>query len=350
MNSGTITNQLLDAVQVIVDDAVQKAKFDRTVQAVVAKCISASQGKYSIKYQGGYFNAYSQDPDITYSPNTQVYVLIPDNDMNAIKTILGTVDRLGQNFIIENNNAAIYEYVGNNVCSDSVESPYGLHSYLVTDGIVLYEDGQSSSSDTFNIDTNAANIYLKNSNYLIIGANIRAVLPAEHRNHGNYGIKYTLTFEDPDLEQDIDRVFVLDINSMLGDPYNQPAVLRQHAEFKIDPSTFKKIKKIELFSKDFVATDDDTKPADIFISNIELIGANLLTSNEDGYTLSIVTNQGSYFNQSDSALATKRLEAKIYKNKKIQNNTPGEVAYYWFKENGSIYSNSIKYVSYGGNG
>ena len=346
MNSGTITNQLLDAVQVIVEDAVNKAEYDKTVQAIIAQCISATQGKYSVKYLGGYFEAFAQDPNTVYTPDTQVYVLIPGNNMSKTKTILGTVDKLGQDFIDENNNI-VYEYNGNNICLNSATVPYELHSYLVTDGITLYEDGQTLPTN-FTIDPVAANFYLNNSDYLMIAANIKAVIPQGNRGHGNYGIKYTITFTDSTSGEDVDREFILDINNMLGNPLNQPVVMRQSAEFKIDPHTYKKIKKIELFSKDFVITSNSSKPADIFISDLELLGINLLLPDgENGYAMSIITDSGAYF---DENITEKRLEAKIYKNNRIQNNAPDEVAYYWFKENGSIYSDNEKYVSYGGNG
>lgn len=294
MNSGTITNQLLDAVQVIVEDAVNKAEYDKTVQAIIAQCISATQGKYSVKYLGGYFEAFAQNPDIIYTPGTQVYVLIPGNNMSKTKTILGTVDKLGQDFIDENNNI-VYEYNGNNICLNSATAPYELHSYLVTDGIILYEDGQTLPTN-FTIDPVAANFYLNNSDYLSIAANIKAVIPQGNRGHGDYGIKYTMTFTDPTSGEDVDREFILDINNMLGNPLNQPVTMRQCAEFKIDPHTYKKIKKIELFSKDFVTVSDSSKPADIFISDLELLGINLLLPDgENGYVMSIVTDSGAYF-------------------------------------------------------
>lgn len=349
MNSGTITNQLLDAVQVLVDDAVKRAEFDRTVQAVVAKCVSSTKGKYSVKYQGGYFYAYAQDPNVTYSPDTQVYVLIPGNDMSKIKTIIGTVDKLGQDFITAEENS-FYEYIGNNVCSTTVEDYlYKLDSYLVTDGKVLYDSENNILDEHFNIDLEAANLYLKNSDYLVMAANFRTNLPLEHRSKGNYGLKYTLTFEDSLTGEEVDREYILDINSMSGTPYNQPVAIRQHIEFEIDGESFKKIKKIEIFSKDFVSTNG-VNPAqyDIFISNIELLGAILLSPDEnDGYVLSLATKQGTIFYENDLDTATRRIEAEIYKNKELQKVTSEDVAYYWFKENGSIYIGNPKYVKYG---
>lgn len=348
MNSGTITNQLLDAVQVLVDDAVKNATFDRTVQAIIVKCVSAAQGKYTVKYQGGYFYAYAQDPDITYTPDMQVYVLIPGNDMNKTKTILGTVDKLGENFVsIEE--ASVFKYIGNNICSDDEEALYGLHSYLVTDNIVLYEYGEPSSY-SFNINIDATNLYLKNSDYLIIAAKFRTNLPPENRVKGNYGLKYTLTFDDPLTGTEVDRPYILDINNMLGMPYNQPVAMRQSAKFRIDKENFKKIKKIELFSEGFVTVEDSSKPVDIFVSDIETMGAVLLPADtSSGYVLNLVTKQGIYFDENDSDSATRLIEAEIYKNRKIQQVSTEDVAYYWFKANNTIYMGDERYSPYGGN-
>lgn len=348
MNSGTITNQLLDAVQVLVDDAVKNATFDRTVQAIIVKCVSAAQGKYTVKYQGGYFYAYAQDPDITYTPDMQVYVLIPGNDMNKTKTILGTVDKLGENFVSVEE-ASVFKYIGNNICSDDEEALYGLHSYLVTDNIVLYEYGEPSSY-SFNINIDATNLYLKNSDYLIIAAKFRTNLPPENRVKGNYGLKYTLTFDDPLTGTEVDRSYILDINNMLGMPYNQPVAMRQSAKFRIDKENFKKIKKIELFSEGFVTVEDSSKPVDIFVSDIETMGAVLLPADtSSGYVLNLVTKQGIYFDENDSDSATRLIEAEIYKNRKIQQVSTEDVAYYWFKANNTIYMGDERYSPYGGN-
>lgn len=396
MNSGTITNQLLDAVQVLVDDAVKKAGYDRTVQAVIAKCVSATKGQYSVKYQGGYFYAYSQDPTATYTPETQVYVLIPGNDMNRTKTILGTVDKLGEDFI-KNTESSVFGDVGNNICSDSEDTLYELHSYYVTDNIILYNLNYPITTDiqfannknyykcvnyeyillqpgvdytvgssipteyqvyekseykknSFNIDADAANLYLKNSDYLIIAAKFRTNLPMEHRAYGNYGLKYTLTFIDSLTGEPVDRPYVLDINNMVGQPYAQAVAIRQVVmpPYEIQSENFLRIKKIELFSQGFTTVTDLSKPADIFVSDVELNGALLLPVDEaTGLVLSLVTKQGIYFKESDALSATRRIEAELYKDGEKQDITTEDVNYYWFKEDGTVYGGGPGYMRYG---
>lgn len=356
MNSGTITDQLLDAVQVLVDDAVNKAEYDKTVQAVIAQCVSVTKGQYSVKYQGGYFYAYSQDPDIIYSPETQVYVLIPGNDMSRTKTILGTVDKLGDNFIYKEEIASVYENTGSNICSIESGTEFELHSYRATDGIILYEKGNDTDdvfAEGFNLDIDAAEMFLKKSNSLMIAANFRTALALEHRVKGNYGLKCILTFEDPITgTSEVDREYILDINSMNGDPYIQISSLKQSKVEPIDSINFKYIKKIELFSKDFETTTVESKQdiADIFASNIEIMGVNEAQEDEKtGYILNLSMSPRGYFNSSDGDTIIKT-NASFFKKGLKQNLSSNDVVYYWFKEDASIEYNSNGYLSYGGRG
>lgn len=357
MNSGTITDQLLDAVQVLVDDAVNKAEYDKTVQAVIAQCVSVTKGQYTVKYQGGYFYAYSQDPDIIYSPETQVYVLIPGNDMSRTKTILGTVDKLGDNFTYKEEIASVYENTGSNICSTESGTEFELHSYRATDGIILYEKGNNTNdvfAEGFNLDIDAAEMFLKKSNSLMIAANFRTALALEHRVKGNYGLKCILTFEDPITgTSEVDREYVLDINSMNGDPYIQISSLKQSKIEPIDSINFKYIKKIELFSKDFETTTIESKQdiADIFASNIEIMGVNEAQEDEKtGYILNLGMSPRGYFNSSDGETAIIKTNASFFKKGLKQNLSSNDVVYYWFKEDASIEYNSNGYLSYGGRG
>lgn len=357
MNSGTITDQLLDAVQVLVDDAVNKAEYDKTVQAVIAQCVSVTKGQYTVKYQGGYFYAYSQDPDIIYSPETQVYVLIPGNDMSRTKTILGTVDKLGDNFTYKEEIASVYENTGSNICSTESGTEFELHSYKAIDGIILYEKGNNTNdvfAEGFNLDIDAAEMFLKKSDSLMIAANFRTALALEHRVKGNYGLKCILTFEDPITgTSEVDREYVLDINSMNGDPYIQISSLKQSKIEPIDSINFKYIKKIELFSKDFETTTIESKQdiADIFASNIEIMGVNEAQEDEKtGYILNLGMSPRGYFNSSDGDTAIIKTNASFFKKGLKQNLSSNDVVYYWFKEDASIEYNSNGYLSYGGRG
>ena len=107
--------QILDAIQTLVDNAIDNAKFDKTIKGIISKCVDEKNGKYVVIYQDSSFYAYSNDTTQIYNAGTQVYVLIPGNDMTQTKTILGSVNKLGSDYInsIEENNR--YDIIGNNI-------------------------------------------------------------------------------------------------------------------------------------------------------------------------------------------------------------------------------------------
>ena len=87
-------DKICEAISLMVDKAVSEANFDRTIQAIVQECSDASIGKYKVKYQDSAFYAYATSSDVTYTNGSNVYVLVPSNDMTRDKTILGTVTKL----------------------------------------------------------------------------------------------------------------------------------------------------------------------------------------------------------------------------------------------------------------
>ena len=45
---------ILDAIQILVDNAISKAGFDKTVQGTISKCVDEKNGKYVVIYQDKY--------------------------------------------------------------------------------------------------------------------------------------------------------------------------------------------------------------------------------------------------------------------------------------------------------
>ena len=84
MSNRNYETQILDAIQMVVDNAVSKASYDKTIQATISKCVDEAMGKYIVKYQNSSFYAYSYNRDVTYSNGTLVYVLVPGNDMGHL--------------------------------------------------------------------------------------------------------------------------------------------------------------------------------------------------------------------------------------------------------------------------
>ena len=84
----TYEEQICQAVDVIAQEKINSANFDRTIEARILSCEDSLTGKYRIKYQNSTFIAYSGDSATTYEEGTFVYVLIPGNDPEKDKLIL----------------------------------------------------------------------------------------------------------------------------------------------------------------------------------------------------------------------------------------------------------------------
>ena len=84
MRMQSIEEIICQTIDIIVNRAIEKAKFDRTILAQIIKKIEP--GKYRVKYMDGIFYAYSNNE---YLEGSNVYVLIPEGDFNKEKIIIG---------------------------------------------------------------------------------------------------------------------------------------------------------------------------------------------------------------------------------------------------------------------
>lgn len=91
-DSNYYADNILQAIQIIAQSNVSNANFDRTVRAEIKKCLDEKTGKYLISYQGIEQVAYAISPIFTYEKGWVVYVLIPSNNSQRVKTIINTLD------------------------------------------------------------------------------------------------------------------------------------------------------------------------------------------------------------------------------------------------------------------
>ena len=347
MNSGNYETQILETIQLLVDNAVSKANYDRTIQGTISRCVDATIGKYIVKYQDSSLYAYSSNTDITYPAGSSVYVLVPGNDMTKDKTILGTVDKLGPDYvsIVEGENG--YEVTGINVINNT-DAMFELCSYKNEDIKILYD--RDNNIDLVNLDTFGFESYIKKSNSIICGATFRTALPTEQKFRGDYGIGFSLDFIDNASGETITKTYIVNVDEMLGNPYNYTSASRQYGIFEVDGANFLSVKQIYIFEYDFPNIEEN-QANDIFISKVELSAANAL-ERETAATcaLTFVTPQGIYFDDNDLDTDTRTIEAQIRIKGNAIDNDSQLVKYYWFIENNSITSKSEKFNQYGGAG
>ena len=345
--SSSIEDALCEAIEYIVSNAVESAGYDRTIQATIVECTDATIGKYKVKYQDSSFYAYSQSTDVTYTSGSEVYVLIPNNDMSRDKTILGTTAKLGSNYATVAEGDEAYEVIGTN-CIESSET-FGLCSYL-SDMVEIIYDKEDSSKNQISLNLTAVETYLKQSESIICGATIKTDLPVEQQFRGNYGIIFELNFADNATGTTVTKNYVVDVNQMTGNPYNISRYTRQYGIFDIDSENFIDVNRIYLFVYDFPNKSTEM-PEDIFIKDIELSGANVLTEEElSSCALTFVTPQGIYFDDNDLDSATRSIQAEVRVKGKVVDVNSQSLTYYWFVENVGVSTKSEKYNKYGGAG
>ena len=339
-----IEQSICEAVDIIVDRAISRAGFDKTITALIVECIDEVAGKYKVKYQDSFYYATS-DSSVTYNVNSEVYILIPNGDFSKDKKIIGTVKALGTNYVSLIEGDEGYEYIGTNVIDE--HEKVLLCSYNENTSILLYD--ADAQTQLLNIDIAATEEYLKQSSHVIIGGEFKTSLPKEQRNYGNYGLIFTLEFLDEAYQESIYKDFIIDIDNMIGQPYNFTTFTRQIEGFEINSSQFVRIKSISAFAENFPKKAEN-KPNDIFIQNIELIGGVKINSTSlDSYYLSLLTPQGTFFPK-DTKLEQLTLKAEVKIRGKVIDFDIHNVKFYWFIEHSGVNSKHPFFCSYGGQG
>ena len=336
----TYTDQILDAVDILVNEKVSTLQFDQTVRATVKEVVDASIGKYKVSYQNSLLYAYSLNIDNTYSAGTQVYIEIPSSDFNKDIIIVGPVSKLGINYVTAVAPEDKVGIIGNNLINNTKSLNF-----------CSYKGTQSVKANGISSNTKY-NLYKDKCDTLVLAANFRTALPIEQQiGGGNYGLKVKCTYvnsayKTPNSGDTITREYIFNVDNMEGQPYKYILGSRQVALFPIDGANLKSIDSIEAFCENFPNTATG-KSNDIFISDLELYLGALYTEEElSGSSLRIIYPNGNIIGDEDSL----ELKANLRIKGKVVNVQEQGIGFYWFKKDNSITSSSKLYSPYGGVG
>lgn len=364
-----IQRTLLDAIENIASTYVSRLEVDKTVKATVVKCQDATTGAYNVRYNGGIMRAYVEDSDVSYSPNTLVYVLVPRGDFSERKIIKGRVNTQDIDFVLAASILDGYNRIGSNIVSlvdaslGGQSAGFALHSYRHQERVVLY-DRADDSNNKLNIDNETLAVDLLRSDALLLSAEIRTVnLQSKHPSavvKGNYGIEVEFAFRNPDYNPQLDDpdneykkdIYALNTKDMVGNPFIIPSFTEQ---FQIYPSenkeNFAYINKITIFCENFEdpTVSERENEETIWIKNIGIYALQTISDNSDGYRLSLSFPDGSYFKSSDPDTGKKlRVHASFTHNK--VDNLSDSTQWYWFKKDPSIKIGDTNYSSLAGAG
>ena len=361
-------NQIISAIQTIAQDEVAGLKFDKTIRASIIEATDPSIGKYKVRYQNSSFFAYALDLK-TYAKGANVYVVVPSSDFEKDPYIMGTVKKLGADFVEVLKMEDKMSLVGDNVIlvKEGAEDVVYLSSYKPEEKTIY----RQNSEDPYEIAINqqALEMYKQDSEYMMIGAKFTTSIPeAQKIGSGDYGIRVTCRYWDSRYKSaalaaeagaaPVIKSYTLNVKSMTGQPYNYTSGNEQHAIFPIDSEHLLSIDSISAFCQDFPNEDHEAK-SDIIVSNFKIEFYDELSESEiQGISLRITTPHGGFFYQRGSSVLPTdddgnpgiKVDAVLrIKGKRV--NPDQKVSYYWFVRDDRIQTDSDEgYHRYGGPG
>lgn len=193
--------------------------------------------------------------------------------------------------------------------------------------------------------------YMSASSNMIIGATFRTALDdvQQYSASANYGISFGVEYKNATTGEYQFVDYTLDVNSMSGSPYS---LLNATRQYKIVPikSNFVQLLYVYIWTEDF-PNIDNTKAADIFVSNVELTCANQISTEDlQGTYLHILTPQGTWFTKKDATEENLTLQGELLVKGNAVSSTSEDVTWYWFFEDASINNKSFLYQKDGGKG
>ncbi len=159
------------------------------IKAVVKEVKEKAAGEYIIKYQDSEFIAYTTSSQVNNSRGEEVYILIPSNDWDKNKTIIGSVNNKATTFIDIPEASSLYNRLGTN--SITLSQKGYLCSYKQGGDSKKLYDKNNDENNIITINDQVINRFIKNGNALALGMTVRTNLN-DSQVGGDYGLVLNL--------------------------------------------------------------------------------------------------------------------------------------------------------------
>lgn len=349
-----ISEQLLQAMDIIVDQKISQLEFDKTIQAIIYKVENADTGEYKVRYNGNIFSAFAIDLTQTYKENDAVFVTVPEGNFSNKKLITDLVSAKSLSY---NQLAALQNSILE--VSPQFQALYGdIYNPELTHGVIAGAPENSSNSYAYiyqgpekfqqNGYHGLFQQYAAKYKLIRIKASFLTQLLSEHEK-GNYGIRiefYSKTADDIEVVS-----YDLDLNSFNGDPYHYSVYSPQSVIIKTQLGNLLGLKSIKLFEKDFeydriienglVTDKKNTTVPNIFVKDIALNFVEQKDLSDTEYYLTISTPNGIAFTENISSLSL--IGRIIHQGKDIMNSNDCKCK--WFIQDISITQDGNGYNS-----
>lgn len=344
-----VANALTEAMQKIAESNTQSKEATLVIEAEIVEIVDEGLGTYIVKYLGNKFNATTAHTEILYEVGDMVYVIIPNGNFDKNKIILSPVTPSTAVYASTEGGSS-YITIGDNLFKSVAD--VSLCTYKPHDADISGTD----PSPIVDIDTTGFGALFKSaltdSRTFNFTCKIQTNIEKSRRSKGNYGLVLDIPIIQPidGIETKKYYSIVMDINNITGDPYNLSVPALQNFYFTLPNDMIyddTNEPRIRSFVTGFIGKDD-TKPDDIFITEIQLLSTLEVEEDEmSGYYSVITASGGNSFLASRTGDA-KTLSVTAYLNGKVTQISKFDC--YWFKENATIDTNSDKFQRFGGIG
>lgn len=308
-----ISEQLLQAMDIITEERLRQLKYDKTIQATVYSIVDVDAGEYKVRYNGNIFSAFSEDTSKSYSIKDVVYVKVPEGNFSNKKLITSLVTAKSLSDVqLSDLTNSVFEV------SPTFDALYdgaydASQSYGVIAGTPVGEIGSSTyifqNSEEYeqNGYHGLFQQYSNNYEYIRLKASFLTQFHNIH-NQGNYGIEVEFYTKGNSSVK-----YRLDLQNFNGNPYGFSVYSPQQIILKAQKNYLMGLKSIRLFEEDFVyydkivkngiVTDEENRTvANIFVKDISLQYVDMQDLSDTTYYLTISAPKGIAFTDKVSSL------------------------------------------------
>lgn len=337
-----ISEQLLQAMDIVMEQKLTQLQYDKTIQAKVYSVVDIDTGEYKVRYNGNIFSAFSNDTSKTYKVNDAVYVSVPEGNFSNKKLItsLVTADSLSSSQLSDLSNSVMEVSPTFDVLYDGLYDAE--ESYGVIAGTPVDESGSYTyiyqGPDVYDPDGyhGLFQQYSNNYEYIRVKASFLTQFYNIH-NQGNYGLEVEFYTKD-----DSSVKYKLDLQNFNGNAYGFSVYTPQEIILKAQKNYLMGLKSIKLFEEDFVydkivkngiVTDEEnTTVANIFVKDIVLQYVDKKDLSDTTYYLIISAPKGIAF--TDKINSLNLVGRLIYKGEDIMDSK--KCACQWYERDLSV--------------
>ena len=307
-----ISEQLLQAMDIITEEKLRQLKYDKTIQATVYSIVDVDAGEYKVRYNGNIFSAFSEDTSKSYSIKDVVYVKVPEGNFSNKKLITSLVtakslsdaqlsDLTNSVFEVSPTFDALYD--GAYDASQSYGVIAGTPAGEIGSSTYIFQNSEEYEQNGYH---GLFQQYSNNYEYIRLKASFLTQFHNVH-NQGNYGIEVEFYTKDNSSVK-----YRLDLQNFNGNPYGFSVYSPQQIILKAQKNYLMGLKSIRLFEEDFVydkivkngiVTDEENRTvANIFVKDISLQYVDMQDLSDTTYYLTISAPKGIAFTDKVSSL------------------------------------------------